>query len=354
MRRPGEGKRERWKVPWHSMFLEPLRIMAINYKDYYAVLGVRRAASQEEIKQAFRRLARQYHPDVAGGKPGTEDRFKEINEAYEVLKDPQKRRKYDDLGAGIGHEREFRPPGGWEQAAGWRRAGGSEAEGFTFGGTGFSDFFETFFGSRRMTGDPFGGAGPGPGFQSTRGVKGADLEADIMVTLNEALRGSHRRVSIDRGGAGGDGQVEVYQVRIPPGIHQGQRIRLAGKGEPGAGPRGVAGDLYLRVRLSEHPFFRAEGSDLYYDLSLAPWQAVWGDRVEVPSPAGKVVLRVPPGTSSGRKFRLRQQGMPKGPGERGDLYVVAQIESPQLRDMTSDERRLWAGLAQVAKMRTRP
>jgi curved DNA-binding protein len=327
--------------------------MTIDYKDYYEVLGVRRTASQEDIKQAYRKLARQYHPDVAGGKPGTEDRFKEINEAYEVLKDPDKRRKYDDLGVEIGHGRAFRPPRGWDQAAGWRTAGGSEAAGFNFGGTGFSDFFETFFGSRRMAGDPLGGAGPGMGFQTTRGMKGADLEADIMVTLDEALRGSHRRVSIDRRGGGSYGQVEVYQVRIPPGVHQGQRIRLAGKGEPGVGLRAAAGDLYLRVRLSEHPFFRTEGSDLYYDLSLAPWQAVLGDRVEVPSPSGKVALRLPPGTSSGRKFRLRQQGMPKGTGDRGDLYVVAQIESPQLREMTLDERRLWAELARTAKMKPR-
>jgi curved DNA-binding protein len=327
--------------------------MPIKYKDYYEVLGVGRTANQEEIKQAFRKLARKCHPDVSGGKAGAEERFKEINEAYEVLKDPAKRRKYDAMGLGIGHEREFRPPQGWGETAGWSRSREPPGAGFNLGGTGFSDFFETFFGSRRVAGDPFFGGGAGMGFHTTGSRRGSDLEADIMVTLEEAVHGSRRQVSVDRGGWAGRGQVEVYQVTIPPGVHQGQRIRLAGKGEQGSGPGAPPGDLYLRVRLSEHPFFRVEESDLYYDVSLAPWQAVLGDRVEVPTPSDKVVLRIPPGTSSGRRFRLRQQGLPRGAGRRGDMYVVAQIESPQPQDLPPEERRLWAELARISKAKRR-
>lgn len=317
--------------------------MPIKYKDYYEVLGLNRSASQEDIKQAFRKLARKYHPDVAGGKPGTEDRFKEINEAYEVLKDPEKRRKYDRMGPEVEQR----------QTEGWRGGvGGMEGAGFNFGGTGFSDFFETFFGSRQTAGDPFAGTGPGMGYRRAGPVQGGDLEADIMVTLEEAIHGSTRQVSVDRSGWGGSGRRETYQIKIPPGVRQGQRIRLAGKGEPGTGLGARAGDLYLRVRLSEHPFFRVEGSDIHYDLALAPWEAVLGHRVEVWTPSGQVALRIPPGTSSGKKFRLKDQGLSKEGGLRGDMYVVAQIHVP--RQLTAKEKALWEELARHSTFRPRP
>lgn len=327
--------------------------MAIKYKDYYQALGVDRSATQEEIKQAYRKLARKYHPDVAGDKAGAEEKFKEINEAYEVLKDPEKRKKYDSLGREMPHEGEFRPPEGWEQAAGWRTVGEMpEGFGFNFGGTGFSDFFEAFFGSRRPEGGPFGGAERrGAGYREAAPRRGGDLEADIMVTLEEAIHGSTRKVSVKRGGElGREGRVETYQVKIPPGVRQGQRIRLARKGEPGTGGA-PHGDLFLRVRLSEHPYFRVVDSDIYYDLPLAPWEPVLGARVRVPTPSGYVSLKVPPGTVAGQKFRLRQQGLPRPGGTRGDMYAVVQVQVPAA--VSDKEKALWEELARTSKFTPR-
>lgn len=325
--------------------------MAIQYKDYYKALGVARDASQDQIRRAYRKLARKYHPDVARDEPGAEERFKEINEAHEVLKDPEKRRKYDTLGSGV-EGGEFRPSRGWE-SEGWEEAdrmpGGF---GFNVGGTGFSDFFEAFFGSRQAGGDPFAGpfgeAGPGMGgFRRTAQPRaGADLETDIMVTLEEAIHGSTRQVSVRRDG----GVTEKYQVRIPPGVRQGQRIRLAGKGEAGVAG-GPSGNLYLRVRLSEHPFFRVKEGDIYYDLPLAPWEAVLGTRVEVPTPSGKAALKIPPGTLTGKKFRLRHQGLLKEGGARGDMYVVVQIQVPS--EVSLEEKDLWEKLARTSSFEPR-
>lgn len=335
--------------------------MAIKYKDYYQALDVPRTATQDEIKQAYRKLARKYHPDVSGGQPGSEDRFKEINEAYEVLKNPEKRRAYDSMGQGMENETEFRPPRGWEEGgARWRTSGGMpEGHGFNFQGTGFSDFFEAFFGSGAAGGsfgegfgDPFAERGMGArGFRQAGPRRGEDLEADIMVTLEEAIRGSTRQVSVRRQDEiGRPGRVETYQVKIPPGVRQGQSIRLAGKGEPGTGG-GTAGNLYLRVRLSEHPDFRVEGSDILHDLSLAPWEAVLGARVSVPTPSGTVTLKVPPGTVSGQKIRLRHQGLPKKGGERGDMFAVVQVQVP--RSVSPEEKELWEKLARVSNFRPR-
>lgn len=320
--------------------------MAIKYKDYYKVLGVSRSASQEEIKQAYRKLARKYHPDVSRGAADSEDKFKEVNEAYEVLKDPEKRRKYDSFGSGMQHEGNFRPPEGWQQSGGWHSGGVGDGFEFNFEGTGFSDFFEAFFGSRRTAGPgPFGGATAGPhGFTREGARSGRDLEADIMVTLEEAIHGSSRQVSVQRGGKAGS--VETYQVKIPPGVRQGQRIRLAQKGEPGSGGGGP-GDLYLRVRLSEHPHFRVIDHDLYYDLLLAPWEAVLGTRVEVPTPDGKAALRIPAGTGSGKRFRFRQKGLPQSGGTRGNMYVVVQIQIPE--KISETERKLWEELSEISK-----
>src|SRR3954453_3627658 len=232
--------------------------MAVQFRDYYETLGVPKTASADEIRSAFRKLARKYHPDVAKDKKTAEEKFKQINEAYEVLSDPEKRRKYDDLGEnwnqpGAG----FQPPPGWGPAGGggFQRTPGGGVE-FEFGGTGFSDFFEAFFGGGRGQ-SAFGGFGQ----RQPRTERGSDVEADIMVTLEEALNGSTRAVSLRRTGSN---KVETYNVKIPKGVHDGQRIRLAGRGEAGASG-GKSGDLFLRVRLARDPDFRVEGNDLIHE-----------------------------------------------------------------------------------------
>ena len=284
--------------------------MPVQYKDYYEILGVPRSASDAEIKKSFRKLAREYHPDVAKDKKSAEEKFKEINEAYEVLSDPAKRKKYDELGANWKSGADFRPPPGWEgfsggQAFRGRGAGGQEFE-FHFGGTGFSDFFEQLFGSR-MRG---GGFGPRGGFAEEEefAERGRDIEGDIMVTLEEAMRGSVRSVNVRRP-AGRSVKTETYQVRIPPGVTEGQKLRVAGRGEAGSGG-GEAGDLYLRVRLAKHPDFEVEDHNLIYEAELAPWEAVLGAEISVPTLDGRVNIKIPAGTQSGQKLRVRGRGLP--------------------------------------------
>src|SRR6202048_1824102 len=225
--------------------------MAVQFRDYYETLGVPKTATDDEIKSAFRKLARKYHPDVAKDKKTAEEKFKQINEAYEVLSDPEKRKKYDQLGANWNQPGGFQPPPEWgagAQPGGGHYQWGGDGRGveFEFGGTGFSDFFEAFFGGGRGR-SAFGGFG---GREATA-ERGADVEADILVTLEEALRGSTRTVSLRRAGSH---KVETYQVKIPRGVHEGQRIRLAGQGEAGA-RGGKSGDLFLRGRLARHPDF---------------------------------------------------------------------------------------------------
>src|SRR6266508_1605830 len=281
--------------------------MAVEFKDYYKSLGVERAAREGEIRSAFRKLARKHHPDVAKDKKAAEEKFKEINEAYEVLGDPEKRKKYDQLGADWNRPGGFQPPPQWgpQPTEGGYYQWGGDGGGvqFEFGGTGFSDFFEAFFGGGRGR-SAFGGFG---GRQATA-ERGADVEADIMVTLEEALNGSTRTVSLRRAGSN---KVENYQVKIPRGVREGQRIRLAGQGEAGV-RGGKSGDLFLRVRLARHPDFSVEGSELI-----------------VPTLEGKVRLKVPAGTQGGQRFRLRERGLQGVSGKRGDLYVEVQINVPK-------------------------
>lgn len=314
--------------------------MAVQFRDYYETLGVSKTASEDEIKSAFRKLARKFHPDVAKDKKAAEEKFKQINEAYEVLSDPEKRRKYDQLGANWNQPGGgFQPPPGWGagQPGGGYQWGGGNGEGveFEFGGTGFSDFFETFFGGGRGR-SAFGGFG-----QHTAAERGSDVEADIMVTLEEALHGSTRQVSLRRAGSK---KTETYQVKIPRGVREGQRIRLAGQGE--AGERGGRrGDLFLRVRLARHPDFSVEGNDLVHEVKIAPWQAVLGDQLMVPTLEGDVRLKLPAGTQGGQRFRLRERGLPGVSGNRGDLYVVTQITLP--KKLTDREREIWKQLAEL-------
>lgn len=313
--------------------------MAVQFRDYYETLGVSKTASEDEIRSAFRKLARKYHPDVAKDKKTAEEKFKQINEAYEVLSDPEKRRKYDQLGEHWNQPGGFQAPPQWGggQPGGYRWGGGEDGGvEFEFGGTGFSDFFEAFFGGGRGR-SAFGGFGQ----RGAVAERGHDVEADIMVTLEEALHGSTRQVSLRRAGSK---KTETYQVKIPRGVREGQRIRLAGQGE--AGERGgKSGDLFLRVRLARHPDFSVEGSDLVHEVKIAPWQAVLGDQLIVPTLEGNARLKLPPGTQGGQRFRLRERGLPGVSGQRGDLYVVVQIALPQ--KLTEREREIWEQLAHL-------
>ena len=315
--------------------------MAVQFRDYYETLGVSKTASDEEIRSAFRKLARKYHPDVAKDKKTAEEKFKEINEAYEVLSDPEKRKKYDQLGANWNQPGGFQPPpdwGGGAQPGGYYQWSGGDGGGidFEFGGTGFSDFFEAFFGGGRGR-SAFGGFGQ----RQRTAERGSDVEADIMVTLEEALHGATRQVSLRRAGSK---KVETYQVKIPRGVREGQHIRLAGQGE--AGERGgQSGDLFLRVRLARHPDFTVEGADLIHEVRIAPWQAILGDQLMVPTLEGKARLKIPQGTQGGQRFRLRERGLPGVSGSRGDLYVVVQITIP--KKLSEREREIWEQLAQL-------
>ncbi len=319
--------------------------MGIQFQDYYQTLGVGRTASFDEIKQAFRNLARRYHPDVAANKVSGEAKFKEINEAYEVLGDTAKRRRYDELGANWEDAEATGAGRGAERRSGPRSASG--APDFEFSGTGFSDFFESFFGGGRgrfWANDSADGRHGDP-------REGGDVEADLLVTFEEALRGAVRTVTLRRPGENGsEDRTDAYHVRIPAGVREGQRIRLAGQGGRGA-RGGAAGDLFLRVRLASHPDFGVLAGDLYYDLALAPWEAVLGVSVTIPALDGPTSLRVPPGTAAGCRLRLRGMGLPRSDGVRGDLYATVRIHTPV--SVSADERSLWEQLARISPFKPR-
>jgi curved DNA-binding protein len=316
--------------------------MAVGFRDYYETLGVPRDASQDDIRAAYRRLARENHPDV-NKDPGAEDRFKEISEAHEVLRDPEKRSKYDRFGENWKAGQDVSDAGGFE---GFRRrgrpaggdGGGYEDVQFDFGGGGggggdFSEFFEGLFGGRAGGRARAGGGGGFDGFS----MRGSDQEAVLELSLEEAARGGKRRLSLADG--------RDFEVDIPRGVRDGQRIRLAGEGSrgPGGGP---PGDLLLRVRIRPHPRFRVEGRDLYTDLPVTPWEAALGAEVPVQTLDGTARVKVPPGSSSGRRLRLRGQGLPDPGGRNGDLYAVVQIHVP--KRLTSEERELFERLAEVS------
>ena len=314
--------------------------MPVQYKDYYATLGVAKSASQDEVRKAFRQLARKHHPDVAKDKKTAESKFKEINEAYEVLGDAEKRKRYDELGADWDRGGAHQPPPGWGRAG---RPGGMGGMPGGFEGTGFSDFFEQFFsgGAARGGANPFGGMG-GAGAEPARG---GDIEADLLVTIEEALHGGKKKISFRRDARA---QVETYEVAIPKGVREGQKIRLAGQGHTAHGAhaahrRGSAGDLYLVVRFEKHPDYRIEGADLYYDLFVPAWMAVLGGETHIPTPDGSILLKVPAGTQPGRKFRLKGRGLPVSATARGDFYAELAVTLPT--ELTPAERKLWEQLA---------
>jgi curved DNA-binding protein len=304
--------------------------MSVQYKDYYQSLGVVRTASADEIKKSFRKLAREFHPDVAKDKKKAEEKFKEINEAYEVLSDSDKRKKYDELGANWKSGAEFRPPPGHGGFGGGRAFHGGRpmsSDDFQthFGGTGFSDFFEQMFGGQRR-----GGFAGEPIAEESR-----DIEGDIMVTLEEARRGSVRTVTIRH-----ENRTDSHQVKIPAGITEGQKLRIAGRGEGG-------GDLYLRVRLAKHPDFEVDGHNLIHELELAPWEAALGAEISVPTLDGRVNIKIPAGTASGQKLRVRGRGL----GKTGDLLVTTRIVVPG--KIADGQKKLWEQLAHESKFNPR-
>jgi len=287
----------------------------MEYKDYYQVMGVARDATQDDIKRAYRRLARRYHPDVSDA-PDAEERFKELGEAYEVLKDPEKRAAYDQLGSGWQAGQDFHPPPDWDQ--------GFEFHGGDFdGAAGFSDFFDTLFGHGGYAGHGHGGVHG----------QGGDSHARVAIDLEDAFHGATRSLTLRHTELGADGRPRVaartLRVGIPRGVYEGQHIRLAGQGEPGPGGA-PAGDLYLEVVFHPHRLYRVSGRDLYLELPLAPWEAALGATVKVPTPAGAVELKIPAGSAAGRQLRLKGRGIPGA--SPGDLYVVLQIALPPADD----------------------
>jgi DnaJ-class molecular chaperone len=329
----------------------------VEFKDYYATLGVSKNASDKEIKQAYRKLARKYHPDVNPGDKAAEARFKEINEANEVLGDPEKRRKYDELGANWRQYEQAQAQGAESPFGGWtvNMGGGPGGAGYRtmtedemremFGGADspFSDFFNTFF----------GGVEPDTGRRAARGRsrtrKGRDVEEELPLSLEEAFHGATRRLAIKH-----DGHARTVDVRIPPGVGDGSRVRVAGEGEPGTGGAG-AGDLYLRIRLEPHPTFERKGADLYVSVGVPLTTAVLGGQADVPAIGGKPIrLRIPPTTQNGQIFRLRGHGMPRAgrSNERGDLYATITVQLP--RTLSDEQRQHFEALAQLEKRTRHP
>jgi curved DNA-binding protein len=319
------------------------------FKDYYRLLGVDRSATSADIKKAYRRLARKFHPDVAKDKSTAIGKFTEINEANEVLSDPDKRRKYDALGADWNRPEQQAS----RQDSGFGGGPGEPSE-FHFDGTGFSSFFEQFFGNRGRSSDAFtrfGRTGErGMGGESVP-RRGHDIEGNLLVTLDEALLGSTRKIKLQRTDPRtGHSTMQTLRVKIPPGVREGQLIRLVGKGQDGMAG-GVAGNLYLRVKFEKHPDFRLHDADLYYDLELSPWEAVLGVTVRIPTLDGTVSLKIPAGTTAERQFRLREKGLPTGDGTRGSLFAVVSIHVPS--HLTPEEKKLWDSLAAISTFNPR-
>ena len=341
--------------------------MAAKTKDYYEVLGIKRDASQDQIKQAYRKLARKFHPDLNPGDKNAEEQFKGLQEAYDVLSDPENRKLYDQYGdnwravkSGAGA-----PPPGWEGAQRSSRGARPGAGGFDFGDFDFSDFRSAGgAGGFDIFEEMFGGSGRGRGRRSGRG---RDVEAELELSIEEAHRGVRRTIQMEVaetcptcGGSGlkdgkpcetcgGAGQVlkpKRIEVNIPTGVRDGSTVRLAGQG--GTGSNGSEpGDLYLHIRLRPHPVFTVKGDDLEVELPITPWEAVLGAKVAAPTIDGKVELTIPPGAKSGQRLRLRGQGLNKRKGGRGDEYVRLKIVVP--KQVSAEERRLYEELKRISR-----
>ncbi len=287
----------------------------MDFKDYYKVLGLERNATQNEIKKAYRKLARTYHPDI-NKEVGAEEKFKEVSEAHEVLADVEKRAAYDQLGQQWKAGQDFRPPPDWD--AGFEFSGASSAR----PGGEFSDFFDTLFGGMRQGRQPSGG-------RAEFHARGEDHHAKILIDLRDLLEGATRTLSLRMPAVDADGHVVIkdhtLSVTIPKGVTEGQNIRLKGQGAPGIG-RLPAGDLYLEIHFNPDPLYRVVGSDLYVELPVAPWEAALGATVKFPTPAGPIMLKIPAGSSQGRELRIRGRGIPAA--KPGDLYAVLKIILP--------------------------
>ena len=314
--------------------------MPVRFKDYYETLGVSRSASQDQIRKEYRKLARKYHPDV-NKSPEAEGKFKEIAEAYEVLGDAEKRKKYDEFGSNYHSGDEFSPPPGWENVS--YQFYGDQPSGAGFNREdigGFSDFFETLFGGR-------GGMG-----QSFHNVRGDDHEAKITISLEDAFRGGKKNIALQTVRVDEHGRVQrqtrSYKVAIPPGATDGMKIRLAGQG--GAAPgNGTPGDVYLHVSIAPHPVFKPSHKNLDITTPVTPWEAALGAKITVPTMEGTAALAIPPGTQSGQRFRLRGKGLPgRNPG---DLIVTVQIAVPH--DLSSADRKLFEELARTSSFKPR-
>lgn len=295
----------------------------MEYKDYYQILGVDRKANADDIKKAYRRLARKYHPDVSK-EHNAEEKFKDVQEAYEVLKDDQKRSAYDQLGSNWKAGQDFRPPPGWEQHFYTEQDMGGFGEDLG----GFSDFFANLFGGGRASArrggfsrEDFGG------FKQ----RGSDQHAKVLITLEEAFKGTQKTIQLQVPEVGPGGQVSykirTLKINVPVGAYSGQQLRLGHQGAPGIGG-GPAGDLYLEIDIEPHPFFSLEGKDIYLTLPVTPWEAALGAEIRVPTLGGKVGLKLAPGSQGGQKLRLKGRGMPAKNGTPGDQYVILQIHVP--------------------------
>jgi curved DNA-binding protein len=300
--------------------------MAVAFQDYYEILGVPRTATEDEIKKAFRKLARKHHPDVNPGDKSAEEQFKKINEAYEVLSDKEKRQKYDRFGQNWKTGEQFTPPPGWNPQQG----GGGGGYTYTTGdGADFSEFFQQFF-------------GPGMGFGSSTqrrrpgfSTRGSDIEAELPVTIEEAFHGASKQFTIRLG----DGTTKTYKVKIPEHSYAGKQIKLSGQGEKGTS---TAGDLILTIAYQNHPYYDIDHYDLYREIGVAPWEAALGAKVPFETLDGNVRLTVPVGAQSGLKLRLANRGLYRPDGSRGNLYAVIDIRVPD--KIAPEERELWEKL----------
>ena len=306
----------------------------MEYKDYYKIMALDKNATQAEIKKTYRKLARKYHPDVSKD-PNAEQKFKEVGEAYEVLKDPEKRAAYDQLGANWQAGQDFRPPPGWDAGYEYSGAGGGGFSGDE--AAAFSDFFESLFG-QQARGQASGFGASQRASHSAHSLKGQDHHAKVLIDLEDAFNGTTREISLQTPKLTQQGtvttQTRTLKVKIPKGVKQGQQIRLAGQGEA-SHMGGDNGDLYLELEFKPHSYFSVEAHDLYLKLPIAPWEAALGAKIKIPTPSGDIELKIPKNSKAGSKLRLRGKGIPaKTPG---DLYVVLQIELPPSDSQTAKE-----------------
>ncbi|RJP24438.1 MAG: J domain-containing protein [Candidatus Omnitrophota bacterium] len=320
--------------------------MTAKYKDYYETLGVKRDAKQEDIQKAFRKLARKYHPDI-NQDPKAEEKFKEINEAYEVLRDSEKRKRYDALGSNWKPGQDFAPPPGWENVHfEFHTSPGSQDFGFDpFGGGGFSEFFESLFGGKGFSGfDSARGRMQGrSGFQRPR--RGNDMETELQVTLEDVYHGATKSIELRSQDVNEYVQpTKRLEVKIPRGTRDGTKIRLSGQGDNG--DSGKAGDLFIRIRLAPHSTYKVVDYDLETELPVTPWEAALGADIKAPTLDGPVSVHLPAGMNSGQRLRLRGKGMQKKDGKRGDEFLRIQIVVP--KQLTGEEREAFRTLARVS------